>query len=82
MRQNGSTFQYGNSFVSVANVDRCLNLIEILADNPPGIGLSSLADQLAMPLSAVHRLLGALIAKASPSALAKRTPSKAEPGDE
>jgi DNA-binding IclR family transcriptional regulator len=61
MRQNGSTFQYGNSFVSVANVDRCLNLIEILADNPPGIGLSSLADQLAMPLSAVHRLLGALI---------------------
>ena len=49
--------------MSVANVDRCLSLIELLAGYPAGIGLSSLAEQLKLPLSDVHRLLGALIAR-------------------
>ncbi len=49
--------------LSVANVDRCLSLIELLAGYPAGIGLSSLAEQLKLPLSDVHRLLGALIAR-------------------
>ena len=58
------------------------------------VQLSLLPEKLPMPasimLAALEEedvgeaisLLGALIAKASPSALAKRTPSKAEPGDE
>jgi len=49
--------------LSVANVDRCLSLIELLAGHPAGIGLSSLAERLDLPLSGVHRLLGALIAR-------------------
>jgi DNA-binding IclR family transcriptional regulator len=50
-------------FLFVANVDRCLSLIELLAGTPAGIGLSSLAEQLKLSLSDVHRLLGTPIAR-------------------
>jgi DNA-binding IclR family transcriptional regulator len=46
--------------MSIANVDRALTLIETLAAAPGGLSLRSLAEQLEMPKSAMHRLLQTL----------------------
>lgn len=41
-------------------VDRCLSLIEALAEAPSNMALGALADQLDLPKSATHRLLQSL----------------------
>ena len=46
--------------MSIANVDRALTLIETLAAAPGGLSLRSLAEQLELPKSAMHRLLQTL----------------------
>jgi DNA-binding IclR family transcriptional regulator len=46
--------------MQIANVDRCLNLIELLAGSPDGLSLGALADRLELPKSATHRLLQTL----------------------
>src|SRR5260221_14480559 len=46
--------------MSVAAVDRTLDLLEAMAQCPGGISLGALAERLGMPKSAVHRLLGTL----------------------
>ena len=38
-------------------VDRVLDIIELLADEPNGLPLSEIARRLDMPKSAAHRLL-------------------------
>lgn len=47
----------------VTNVDRCLSLIEALADAPAGLPLGSLAERVDMPKSAAHRLLQTLASR-------------------
>jgi IclR family transcriptional regulator, acetate operon repressor len=49
--------------MQIANVDRCLSLIEMLADAPDGMSLGSLAYQLELPKSATHRLLQTLMVR-------------------
>jgi IclR family transcriptional regulator, acetate operon repressor len=49
--------------VHVANVDRCLELLETLAGHSEGGSLGSLAEALDLPKSAAHRLLHALAAR-------------------
>ena len=44
----------------IANVDRCLSLIETLAAAPEALPLGLLAERLDLPKSATHRLLQAL----------------------
>ncbi len=44
----------------IANVERCLSLLEVLAVLPDGLSLGALAERLAVPKSAAHRLLQAL----------------------
>lgn len=46
--------------MTIANVDRCLSVIEVLASTPEGIPLTVLAEQLDLHKSAAHRLLQAL----------------------
>jgi IclR family transcriptional regulator, acetate operon repressor len=46
--------------MQIANVDRCLNLIEMLAGTPEGMSLGVLAERLELPKSAAHRLLRTL----------------------
>lgn len=46
--------------MAVAAVDRCIRLIETLADTPSGLSLSELASRLTLPKSAVHRMLATL----------------------
>ncbi len=46
--------------MQIANVDRCLNLIEMLAGEPVGMSLGALAERLELPKSATHRLLQTL----------------------
>jgi DNA-binding IclR family transcriptional regulator len=46
--------------MQIANVDRCLNLIEMLSGSPEGVSLRSLAERLELPKSATHRLLQTL----------------------
>jgi DNA-binding IclR family transcriptional regulator len=41
-------------------LDRGLSLLEQLCDQPEGMPLTALADELAIPRSACHRLLGEL----------------------
>src|SRR4030095_5956882 len=41
-------------------VDRCLSLIEALAEAPAQVSLGTLAEQLDLPKSATHRLLQSL----------------------
>ena len=47
----------------MTNVDRCLSLIEALADAPGGLPLGSLAERVDMPKSATHRLLQTLASR-------------------
>lgn len=49
--------------MSVAGLERSLDLLEAMAGWPEGIALGDLADRLGMPKSAVHRLLGTLAAR-------------------
>lgn len=42
-------------------VERTLQILEILAGEPAGIGLAALADELQIPRSACHRLLAELL---------------------
>jgi IclR family acetate operon transcriptional repressor len=42
-------------------VDRVLDIIEVLADEPNGLPLSEIARQLDMPKSGAHRLLASLV---------------------
>jgi DNA-binding IclR family transcriptional regulator len=46
--------------VQIANVDRCLSVLETLADSPQGLSLGALAERLDLPKSAAHRLLQTL----------------------
>jgi IclR family acetate operon transcriptional repressor len=52
-----------DSTMTVANVDRALDLIEVLADHPEGVALVSLAGGLGLAKSATHRLLQSLAAR-------------------
>jgi IclR family transcriptional regulator, acetate operon repressor len=49
--------------MQIAAIDRCLSLIETLADVPVGLSLGELADRLALPKSAAHRLLQTLASR-------------------
>lgn len=53
----------GMAPVQIANVDRCLNLIEMLSGSPDGMSLGSLAERLELPKSATHRLLQTLASR-------------------
>lgn len=44
----------------VAAVERCIRLIEVLVESPGGLSLAELARRLALPKSAVHRMLATL----------------------
>lgn len=46
---------------AVGTIDRTLRILETLASAPEGLGLAALADELAMPRSACHRLLAELV---------------------
>jgi IclR family transcriptional regulator, acetate operon repressor len=46
--------------MQIANVGRCLSLIEMLAGAPDGMSLGALAERLDLPKSATHRLLQTL----------------------
>lgn len=48
---------------SAASAERCLAIIELLADNPDGMALSAVATRLDLPASATHRLLQVLVAR-------------------
>jgi len=48
---------------SAASAERCLAIIELLADNPEGMALSAIAARLELPVSATHRLLQVLVAR-------------------
>lgn len=47
--------------MTVAAVDRALNIIEVLAGEPEGLELGMMAERLSLPLSATHRLLATLM---------------------
>lgn len=47
--------------MTVAAVDRALNILEVLAGEPDGLDLGHVAERLSLPLSASHRLLNTLI---------------------
>src|SRR5450631_3043600 len=49
--------------MQIANVDRCLSLIEMLAGAPAGMSLGALAERLELPKSATHRLLQTLASR-------------------
>ncbi len=49
--------------MTVNAVDRCLALLEALADAAEGLPLGVLAERIAMPKSATHRLLATLLAR-------------------
>ncbi|MFC7539888.1 helix-turn-helix domain-containing protein [Siccirubricoccus deserti] len=44
-----------------AVLDRALRLLELLATAPAGLPLHAMADRLAIPRSATHRLLAELV---------------------
>ncbi len=50
-----------NEASATGTVDRTLRILETLALAPEGVGLSGLADELALPRSACHRLLAELV---------------------
>jgi len=49
--------------MTVAAVERCLSLIEVLAGEPEPLELSDLADRVGLPASAAHRTLSTLMAR-------------------
>ena len=42
---------------------RCLDLLELLADEPEGLPLAAVAARLALPKSAAHRFLALLASR-------------------
>ncbi len=50
-----------NEANATGTVDRTLRILETLAQAPEGVSLSGLADELALPRSACHRLLSELV---------------------
>lgn len=46
---------------STAAVDRCLELLALMAEHPRGLSLSDIAERMDLPKSATHRLLHTLI---------------------
>lgn len=48
---------------STGSVERGLEIIELLANHPEGLSLSSICTQLELPKSAAHKLLGTLIVR-------------------
>ena len=46
--------------LSVSSVERGLAILEVLVEHPEGLQISAIAQHLALPLSATHRLLQAL----------------------
>jgi IclR family transcriptional regulator, acetate operon repressor len=46
--------------MQIANVDRCLSVIELLAGEREGMSLGTLAERLNLPKSATHRMLQTL----------------------
>lgn len=42
-------------------VDRLIDMLDLLADQPTGMSISDISRRLGMPKSAVHRLLGSLV---------------------
>ena len=49
--------------MTVAAVDRCLTLIEVLAGEPDGLDLGAIAERIGIPASATHRTLSTLLAR-------------------
>ena len=49
--------------MTVAAVDRCLSLIEVLAGEAEPLDLSGLAERVGLPNSAAHRILATLMAR-------------------
>ena len=47
---------------SASSVERCMKLLELLVDHSSGLSISAISQKLALPLSATHRLLQALVA--------------------
>lgn len=47
---------------SASSVERCMKLLELLVEHSSGLSISEISQKLALPLSATHRLLHALIA--------------------
>ena len=47
--------------LSVSSVERGLAVLELLVDHDDGLQISSISQQLSLPLSATHRLLQALV---------------------
>ena len=46
---------------SATSAERCLALLELLVDHSSGLSISEISQKLALPLSATHRLLKALV---------------------
>jgi len=46
---------------STAAVDRCLELLTLLARHPRGLGISEVSERIDLPKSATHRLLATLV---------------------
>lgn len=49
--------------MTVAAIDRCLALLELLAGQPEGLELGVIAERLGLPKSATHRLLASLMTR-------------------
>lgn len=49
------------SNTSAQSAERCLAILELLVEQPDGLQISGIAQQLGFPLSSTHRLLGTLI---------------------
>jgi hypothetical protein len=47
----------------VVPAQRCLDLIEVLAEHPEGMPLTALAETLSFPKSATHRILSLLVTR-------------------
>jgi IclR family transcriptional regulator, acetate operon repressor len=48
---------------SAPSAERCLSILELLVEKPDGLGMSAIAQQLGLPVSATHRLLTVLVQK-------------------
>lgn len=60
-RISGTAFHPDSMLLSPAQ--RCLDVLELLADAPEGLALSAIGARLAIPKSATHRFLGLLEAR-------------------
>ena len=51
------------SNISASSADRCLAILELLVNEPGGLPMSIIAQRLALPVSATHRLLAVLVGR-------------------